>query len=145
MLLVSKYEGRCKTCHVPIRIGAQVGYRPGEKGVWCLQCVPTDVRSPKPLDTGAMPKVSGPGTMSTPPPLHKPQLLGHTALLKAMSQFEDAVIERFSSPKMKVTPELEKSWDRYSKLKAHALQPGSDQEGQTALRLAFIEVIKLAL
>jgi hypothetical protein len=41
-----------------------------------------------------------------------------------------------------ITPEMEKAFDRYNKLKAMFLRPGSDNEGQMAAKLAVVEVVK---
>lgn len=39
---------------------------------------------------------------------------------------------------------MERAWERYQKCKALALQPGTEGEGQAALRTALIEAIKIA-
>lgn len=139
MILKSRYNGVCKKCDAPIFIGDPIGWQPGEKGVWCLRCVPDHVKAPpktqKPDTTDPhwkksikMPKVDSGST---------------TTFLKALGLLEDALIERAMEPSFKMTDDLEKQWARYNKIKALALQPGTTAEGRVALKTALVKVIDL--
>lgn len=162
MIISSKYTSRCKKCNALTQPGDQVGWKPGEKGVWCLNCTPNNVRAqphPQQATTSYVTTENGgytstdkrsPGVAAAASAvqervLHKVVMPGNTTFLKAMSLLEDALIERASHPSFKLTDDIERQWARYSKLKAVAMQPGSDQEGRQALKMAIVEVVKLVL
>lgn len=59
-----------------------------------------------------------------------------------MVALENALVVR--AKKDGITPEMDKAFQRYQKLKALALNAGAfDNEAKSALRLSFTEIIKL--
>jgi len=89
-----------------------------------------------PLDPVALLKGSGAASAPPPPPTYEESALGALLLL------EKVMVEK--AQKFGVTPELEKSFDKYQKLKAVALRPGTSGEERAALRFAVLEAVKLA-
>jgi hypothetical protein len=78
------------------------------------------------------------GVAFAPAPSHR------DLLLVALSATEDALMARLQKPGA-VTADARKAFDRYTKLKALALGAGTpDNEAYAALRMACIEVMKLA-
>jgi hypothetical protein len=63
------------------------------------------------------------------------------AAMSALVQLENAMVLRAKS--MPITPEMEKAFERYTKLKGMALRPGSDNEGRMAMKHATIELVKI--
>ena len=62
------------------------------------------------------------------------------ASLAAMDALENALLQK--AKRLGFPDELEKAFSKYSKIKEHALRPGSEPEGVMALRLAIIELVK---
>jgi hypothetical protein len=62
--------------------------------------------------------------------------------LNALSALEEAI--QVAATVNGVTDDMEKLWERYEKLKAVALRPGSPNEERMSFRLALIDAIKLA-
>ncbi len=62
-------------------------------------------------------------------------------VLVALSALEAAIIE---SATQNLTPEAELGWEKYQKIKALALSPGTKGEEQNAFKLALIQAVKLA-
>lgn len=141
MMIRTKFDDECRLCGKAIVVGDLVGWDEtrGVKGVACDACTPATIRNSRPA-----PRPEHGPTGSTTS-LKKPTPLGHTTFLKALGVLEDAVIERFTSPKVKVTPEMEKAWDRYSKMKALAMNPGTSAEGHVALKKAMLTILDIAL
>lgn len=79
-----------------------------------------------------------PAVKPAPPPV-KPTLT--TLTLTALSALEACIIEAASR---NITPEQESGWKKYQGLKALALRPGTDAEGQVALKQALLQAVKLA-
>ena len=142
MIITSKFDSKCKACHRWTRVGDQVAWLPGEKGVWCTDCAPDEALSAS-SPRQAAPAANGParavpkGPQLAPPPA---VLNGHAPYFKALVALEGAIIEA-----AELTPELEKAWARYTKLKALAMHPGVPEEGTAALRQALIDAVKLAV
>jgi hypothetical protein len=70
-----------------------------------------------------------------------PKLDARTVAFEALAKLEDALVAR--ATESGITPEAAAAFEKYQKLKALALQPGTTHEGRTALRLATIELVKL--
>lgn len=77
------------------------------------------------------------GFTPPPPPPPKPKASWFTVLATLEDLMGDVAAKGF-------TPEMEKSYQRYLKLKAMALNPGSENEGRMGLKLAIIELVKTA-
>lgn len=69
-----------------------------------------------------------------------PKTAGEAAM-DALLALENALVLRAKT--VGITEEMEKSFDRYNKLKGMALRPGSDNEGRQAMKLATVELVKL--
>jgi hypothetical protein len=81
------------------------------------------------------------GTRSGPA-FSAPKPTAATVTVEALAKLEDALV--VVAAERGVTPQLEKQFERYQKLKAHALGRGTTgPEAQTAMRLALIEAVKL--
>ena len=137
MIITSKYDSKCKSCGKWTRPGDRVGWRPGEKGVWCLDCAPDD---PPEARTGGQGngKALGKGCY--------PASNGADPLLTALAALEEAIMEKAGES---LTPEMSHAWEKYTKIKILALAPAQTPERQaesrTALKQAIIQAVKLAL
>jgi len=60
---------------------------------------------------------------------------------EALAKLEEALVAK--AKKTGITPEMNSAFERYQKIKARALQPGTISEGDVALRLGTVELIKL--
>jgi hypothetical protein len=72
-----------------------------------------------------------------PKPAKKP---AESKLTLALRALEEAILEKAGKA---LTPEMEKAWSKYQKLKEVVARPGSSNEGTVALKLALIEAVKL--
>jgi hypothetical protein len=63
------------------------------------------------------------------------------AKLRALMELESCL--KVLSRTMVVTDELDKTWQRYNKVKGHALRPSNDQEGKQGMLLAIQALVKL--
>lgn len=95
---------------------------------------------PPPTNVGTV--SSAPSVFSEPAPRRLPQIYtpATTLDMKALIALEEAVKDRAEKH---LTQDMETAWAKYNKLKAMALQPGSSQEGKTALRMAIHKLIDL--
>lgn len=96
-----------------------------------------------PANVGTMP-VAGNAVAPTPDDVVK--ALASTwaegeAKMVAMLALENALVVVAKSKG--ITPEMEKAFDRYNKLKAMAMRPGSKNEGEMAARQAILDVVKV--
>ncbi len=66
----------------------------------------------------------------------------NTLATKALVALEDAVLR--AAEEKGITPEAERRWERYQKIKALALAPGCPGEAAAALRAALVEAVRLA-
>lgn len=64
------------------------------------------------------------------------------AAFAAMLGLENALVARVREEK-KVSPELDRAFVKYSKLKELALRPGTTHEGKSALKMAVLELVKM--
>lgn len=131
MLLTSKYDGRCKSCGGRYAVGDQIAWDPQTRKAYHPGCAPLGVADP-PRRARGQPAV--PGTVGT-------RDRAQNAALTVLAALEEAILLRADQL---VSADLERAWDRYQKVKALALQPGTEGEGQAALRTALIEAIKIA-
>lgn len=70
----------------------------------------------------------------------KPQTFAD-ATLAAMDVLEKALALKVA--RVQVTPELEGAWKTYQGIKARALRPGTDAEGDTATKMALKRLLDL--
>lgn len=85
---------------------------------------------------------------STPPPRRRqafatPKVNARTLTFEALAKLEDALVAR--ATERGITPDMATAFERFQKIKARALQPGTPAEGDTALRMGLIELVKLVL
>jgi len=101
-----------------------------------LSCVPVNV--------GQMPAAAGGGPLIASPDAVVKALSTNWTIgeskMTAMLALENALV--VVAKNKGITPEMEKAFDRYNKLKGMAMRPGSQNEGEIAARLAIIEVVK---
>jgi hypothetical protein len=62
--------------------------------------------------------------------------------MKALAALEEVIVDAATK---EMTPEMAKGWERYQKVKAHFLAPGTPAEGRLAMKQALIDAVKLAL
>src|SRR5690606_8223500 len=115
--------GTCNGCGARFNKGDDITYvRTRPRRYHTATCVPQHVGKP---DAAAVPRPSNPIEAA------------HAAMLA----LEDALVMKAKTGG--ITPEIERAFEKYQKLKAMALRPGTDQEGKTALRLSMVELIKM--
>ena len=124
MNLLSKYDGRCKTCGGRYLIGDDVAWDPQTRKASHPGCAPLALSR-------------APIAAATP---QARQETAQEAALAALAALEHAVIVRASETG---AADLERAWDRLQKCKALALRPGTQMEGRAALRVALVEAVKL--
>ncbi len=105
----------CSKCHKPLEIGDRVIY------------------------TVPMHEYCNPGAFAALPVAQTVEQVR----LNALVALEDALVTMAAQSTNGVGAELEKHFDRYQKVKAIALRPGTPGEERAALRLALIEAVKL--
>jgi len=125
----AKRPGTCTGCHDRFYSGDEITYVTRRIRRYHAHCVPADVH------------VSTPGAAPRPAPAPLPSTPAEAASV-AMLALENALVVR--ARKEGITPEMEKAFVRYQKLKALALNAGAaDNEAKSALRLSFIDIVKL--
>jgi hypothetical protein len=130
--IIAKKGGRCAGCRARYEVGDPVTVVRVKRRVFhTASCVPPG------MDQIA--NVVGVGT-AQPSAEAMPTTHGEAAM-KALVHLENALVLRAKT--QGITPEMEKSFDRYNKLKGMALRPGSDNEGRQAMKLATVELVKL--
>jgi len=135
MHITSKYNSRCNACRRPVYPGDLVDWIRGQKGVWCIDCHPTSTRLPPSQSSTATPPING--------NTRRPE--DGDPFFVVLAALENAVIEKVSSHSPNFDPEVERAWSVVQKTKALALQPGTAAEGRTALRVALVRLIKMAV
>jgi hypothetical protein len=119
----ARRPGTCNGCGSRFEKGADITYvRHRIRRYHTSTCVPANVGQ-APSAVPVMPK--------------NPLEAAHAAMLA----MENALVAK--AKQFGITPEIEKAFDHYQKLKSVALRPGSDQEGKQALKLAIIAVVKM--
>jgi hypothetical protein len=98
-----------------------------------------------PANAGQMPTAGAPNgpIANTPDAVVKAFASNWTigeAKLVAIQAFENAMV--VVAKNSTITPEMEKAFDRFNKIKARVIRPGTDAEGQVAFRLAITEIAK---
>lgn len=89
--------------------------------------------------SGATPPPPPPRSAPMPPP--RPVTPQET-MMAAFAAFEQAIITRCQRVPGAKTKELADAFKRYQGIKARALRPGTEAEGETAARLALIQILK---
>lgn len=163
MIIASKYDGRCRKCGDRVRVGDKVVWQSTIKGVLCFTCAaispfaaaqqpqsqsPTGSSS---WNTQAQAAIQNAGSLNpnwgapTPPyaapkpPPSKPTL--SALVLNALAAMEAVIIEVATK---NITPEAEKQWEKYQKVKALALNAGTKGEEYSAMKQALVLAVKLA-
>lgn len=143
---IAKKGGRCAGCKGRYETGAEITSVVFRRRVFHRHtCVPANV--------GMMPTAgAGPilnSAASVASAMSTTWSAGEAALV-GLAGLENILVVRIRSGITKITPEIEKSFDRYNKLKASTMhvasggQTGaSDQEKKQAMRLAVLELVKL--
>src|SRR5678815_225807 len=134
----AKRGGRCSGCRSRFEVGDEVTYVKVKRRVYHAHtCVPANA--------GQMPTAGGPTpttaaevakSLSANWQVPEAQMVGLLAL-------ENALVVAIKRGQMRMNPEVEKSFDRYEKLKQVAMRPGSAQEGKQAMKMATIDLVKL--
>lgn len=120
---LARRSGTCNGCGSRFEKGEDITYvRHRIRRFHTATCVPANA--------GAAPS-------ATPTVPKNPIEAAHAAMLA----LENALVSKAKA--VGITPEIEKSFDRYQKLKSMALRPGSEQEGKTALRQAIVDIVKM--
>lgn len=129
--IVAKKGGRCTGCRMRYEVGDPITVVKMKRRVFhTASCVPPNIDQVATL--------MGTGTQSATPVM--PKTAGEAAML-ALVHLENAMVLRAKS--FGISPEMEKAFEKYTKLKGMALRPGSPTEGQQAMKLATIELVKL--
>jgi hypothetical protein len=134
---VAKKGGRCAACRSRYEKGDEITVVNIRRRTYHRHgCVPMNV--------GVMPTAGPMAVANTPEAVVKALAsnwsVGEAKLVAIMALENAMVVVAKNTPV--TTPEMEKSFDRFMKVKAMALRPGSDQEGKQATRLSLIEIIK---
>lgn len=134
---VAKKGGRCAACKSRYEKGDNVTVvnirrRTYHQG----SCVPANA--------GVMPTAGG-GPIA-PTPAAVVSALSHTwsegeSKLVAIQALENAMVV-IAKNSNSITPEQEKAFEKFNKVKAMFLRPGSEQEGKQAAKLAVLEIVK---
>lgn len=166
--ITSKFDGHCRQCNGQIRIGEQVWWVRGTRGVKCQSCVnqlfgsqgymphiPPPAQTYQHIHRASTPawrsQVSSPtGRLGIPIGMDWAEALLPTPVVAKLPQLiatalvalEEVILESAITTGM--SPELKSGWDKYQKLKASALRPGSTTEEKQAFKLALIHALKLA-
>jgi hypothetical protein len=123
----AKRRAKCTACQGHIYPGDTATYVTRRTKRYHEHCTPANIGSDP---TGARPG---------PPPLPKTPA---EAIQVALVAFDNAIVLR--AQKQGITPEMEKAFQRYTKLKALAFDRGAaDNEAAVALRMALTDAIKL--
>lgn len=135
---VAKRGGRCNGCRGRFEVGDEVTYVKVKRRVYHTHtCVPANA--------GQMPTAGGP-TLTTAAEVAKAMSVNWQvpeAQMVGLLALENALVVAIKRGAMKMNPDVEKSFDRYEKLKQMAMRPGSTQEGKQAMKLATIDLVKL--
>lgn len=98
-----------------------------------------------PANAGALPTAAGGPLVNTPTAvvgaLSANWSVGEAKLVAIMAM-ENAMVAIAKSKGAAITDEMEKAFDRFMKLKAMALRPGSDNEGDQAVKQSLITILK---
>ncbi len=86
--------------------------------------------------TGTRPSASRPRRAA-----FAPRVDAKLAAFEALAKLEDALVAK--ATEQGITPEMGTAFERFQKIKARALAPGTPGEGAVALRMATIELVKL--
>jgi hypothetical protein len=134
---IAKKGGRCAACKGRYEAGTPVTVVNIRRKVYhTAGCVPANA--------GQLPTSGGIQVNPTPDAVVKALsttwALGEGKLV-GMLALENALV--IASKSIDITPSIEKAFDRYNKLKAMAMRPGSENEGNMAARMAIIDLVKL--
>lgn len=110
-------------------------------------CYPTDLLVAMHVETAPRdpnaPPPPPPPARTVAPPVKPPTVEDATVL--AIATLENALLTRVRARQLEVTPDVQKKFDTFQKLKQHVLRPGSDQEGLTATRAAIKALLDLVI
>ena len=127
----AKKGGRCTGCRMRYEVGDPVTVVKMKRRVFhTTTCVPANIDQ--------LATLMAPAATAAAPTM--PKTAGEAALL-ALVHLENAMVLRAKT--VGITPEMEKSFERYTKLKGMAMRPGSDNEGRMAMMRATMELVKL--
>lgn len=130
--LKKPYRTPCVTCNHK-RVGVKWFHTD-------VACAPVDIEQVMGYVAGTAPSaVPSPKTVALPP---KPPSAGEAALA-ALASMEHALMLRAAQFPGDVTPKLEALFKTYQGIKSRALRPGTDAEGETALKLALKRAVDL--
>jgi hypothetical protein len=129
LLLRKAYRGSCATCHR--KLSPRKRYHTG--------CAPVDAQSAMGYNS-AVPPTPGAVPPKAPPP--KPQT-AEDAVLAAFAAFEHAIVIRSQRQPASLTDEVRKQFKTYQGLKARSLRPGTEAEGETAMKIALKRIVDL--
>jgi len=134
---IAKKGGRCAACRIRYEKGDEVTVVNIRRKTYHRHgCVPANV--------GQLPTATGPSVIGDKPEdvvkaLSSNWSIGEAKLV-AMLALENAMV--VVAKKSTITPEMEKAFDRYGKVKNMFLRPGSEQEEKQAARLSILEIVK---
>jgi hypothetical protein len=136
---VAKKGGRCAACRLRYEPGDPVTVVNVKRKTFHRNgCVPANVD---------MPTAAGPVIANTPTAVVQAlsaQWSPGEAKLVGMMALENAMVVVAKAMPV-ITEEIEKAFDRYEKLKSSALRPGSENEGNMAMREALIKLVRTIL
>jgi hypothetical protein len=134
MIITSKYQSWCNRCGKrQIAIGDRCEWTPAVKGVTCLKCLGSSPPAPLP-----------PRRASAPPrndtPAERPQVSRplEPPAIEALNALEGAFIRMAAKT---ASPDIDRSWSKYEKVKALAFGSRVVPEQRTALKMALIVLI----
>lgn len=125
----ARKRGRCAGCRTHYEAGDIIVQARIRTRKFHPCCVPVDITT----------NFAGTTQVAAPPP---PKILtAEEAALAALVSIETALVAR--AQQLGITDEMEKQFDRYQKLKAHVLKPGSPAEEKAFLRRTLLDAINL--
>jgi hypothetical protein len=154
----TKSRRKCAACGVHLTLGEAVvrlrlkkqyqvpcsvcSHRPAKLKFFHAACAPADINKAMGYDANAVAAAGGtPPTTAAPPP--KPMSAADAALA-ALAAIDKAIGRKIAENRaLQNDPAFQATFKTYQGCKARALRPGTDQEGQVAMKMAVKKVLDL--
>lgn len=135
---VAKKGGRCSACRGRYEAGDRVTVAIIKRRTYHTHtCVPANVAASFSMGGGAVAIANTPTAVVAA--LSANWTVGEAKLV-ALQALENAMVAVAKNET--VTPEMEKAFERYNKLKAVFLRPGTEHEGKQGAKFSVLEVVK---
>lgn len=144
---IAKKGGRCAACKGRYEAGAQVTVVNIRRRTYhTASCVPANVGQMPTTAVGGSPLTSSTAVAQA---MSINWSAGEAALV-ALVALENVLTVRIKRGLVEVTPEMEKAWERFNKFKGAVMHVptggqigNTEQEKKQAMRLAFLDIVKL--